>query len=223
MLRSRVLMLCSAFLGFGASQAYGFDMGVVGTHVKMLQAPSAFVRVSDDPLQKGAESFIDQMANEAIGFLGNADLSEAQKASRFRKLLRAKFDMKTIGRFALGRHWRGASAAQKKEYQSLFENMIVEVYAARFGDYQGQALEVRSSRKDSERDVSVQSYIVPDSGPEIQVDWRVRKKDGRYRVVDVSVEGVSMAVTQRSEFSSVIQRGGGEVAVLLAHLSGDSQ
>ncbi len=51
----------------------------------------------------------------------------------------------------------------------------------------------------------------------------MRKKDGRYRVVDVSVEGVSMAVTQRSEFSSVIQRGGGEVAVLLAHLSGDSQ
>jgi len=119
------------------------------------------------------------------------------------------------------RYWRTATAGEKKEYQALFEKMVVEVYSRRFGEYEGQVLEVRSSRKDSERDVTVQSFIVPDSGPEIQVDWRVRKKDGRYRVIDVVVEGVSMALTQRSEFASVIQRGGGQVSVLLEHLNGN--
>lgn len=165
----------------------------------------------------GAQGFVNNMAQRAIGFLGEESITEEQRKSEFRRLLHDSFDMQTIGRFALGRYWKTATAQQRSEYQKLFENMIVEVYSKRFNDYNGQALEVRSAQAEG-KDTVVQSFIVPESGPEIQVDWRVRHKDGRYKIVDVIVEGVSMALTQRSDFASVIQRGGGELDILLAEL-----
>ncbi len=164
-----------------------------------------------------AEKFVQSMASRAITFLGDNDMSMEQKKSRFRRLLQDSFDMNTIGRFSLGRYWRTSTAAQQREYLSLFEDMIIDVYARRFSDYQGEGFETRGYRRDG-RDTIVSSVIIPDRGSNVQVDWRVRYNNGRYRVIDVIVEGVSMAVTQRSDFSSVIQRGGGNVEVLLSHL-----
>lgn len=167
---------------------------------------------------QNARKFIDTMAGSAIEFLGNKNMAQSAKRQAFDKLLRESFDMDTIGRFALGRYWRTATDAQRKEYMNLFRRMVLDVYSARFSEYNGQKFETRGARPEGERDVLVTSFIVQPNGPEVQVDWRVREKDGRYRVVDVLVEGVSMAVTQRSDFSAVIQRGGGEIEVLLQHL-----
>ena len=97
--------------------------------------------------------------------------------------------------------------------------MVVNVYAQRFGDYKGQKFEVKSARPVGNGDVLVTSFIIPTDGSDnIQVDWRVRNKGGTMKIVDVLVSGVSMSVTQRSDFSSVIQRGGGSVDVLLKYL-----
>lgn len=166
----------------------------------------------------GAQKFIDGMAQRALDFLANATLSQEQKSNEFRKLLQDSFDLETIGRFALGRYWQTATPEERKEYQKLFRNMIVEVYSARFKEYKGQHVETRSVRLDGDKDTLVTSFIVQEDGSEIQVDWRVRYKSGHYQIVDVIVEGVSMSVTQRSDFSSVIQRGGGSIQALLTHL-----
>ena len=96
--------------------------------------------------------------------------------------------------------------------------MVVNVYAQRFQDYSGQGFQVLDSRFDGEKDTLVLSKIVPESGPEISVDWRVRYKKSGYKVIDVIVEGVSMSVSHRSDFSAVIQRGGGRVDSLIKHL-----
>lgn len=166
---------------------------------------------------EGSKAFISKMAGNAIGFLGNTSLTQEKKEAEFRKLLQNSFDMKTIAKFSLGRYWRAATPAQQQEYLKLFENMVVEIYSRRFNEYDGQDLEVRNVRAEGDADSIVTSYITG-NGPEVQVDWRVRYKNGQYKIVDVIVEGVSMALTQRSDFSSVIQRGGGEMEVLLAHL-----
>ena len=181
-------------------------------------AHQSFLTVSSQIDGTKAQKFIDDMGRKAISFLGNNNLSQSQKEREFRKLLRAHFDMATIGRFALGRNWKVATATQKKEYQKLFEAMVVEIYAARFNDYKGERFDVSSVRPSGTKDALVTSYIVPDSGSKIRVDWRVRNKNGQYRIIDVVIEGVSMAQTQRSDFSSVVQRGGGQVEVLLTHL-----
>ncbi len=181
-------------------------------------ASSLVVPVSTEKIGAGAQKFIDGMAQRGLDFLANADLSSEQKSNEFRKLLQDSFDMETIGRFALGRYWRTATPEQRKEYQKLFREMIVKVYSERFRDYEGQRVEARSFRIDGDNDTMVTSFIIPPDGAEIQVDWRVRYKNSHYQIVDVIVEGVSMSVTQRSDFSSVIQRGGGDVQVLIDHL-----
>ena len=126
----------------------------------------------------------------------------------------------TIGRFVLGRYWRTASREQQQEYLELFENMVVETYARRFTEYSGETFRVLGSRGEGEGDTMVQSQIVRPAGPPIQVAWRVRERNGQFRIIDVSIEGVSMAVTQRNEFGAVIQRNGGRIEPLLETLRG---
>ncbi|MCB9987930.1 MAG: ABC transporter substrate-binding protein [Rhodospirillales bacterium] len=169
-------------------------------------------------MNEGAQKFIDNMAQKALDFLGDSDLDREKKKSQFRHLLQDSFDMDTIGRFSLGRYWRVATPEQRQEYLKLFNDMVVDVYSSRFDTYKGQKFETRGFHPDGEKDTIVMSFILSDEGPEVQVDWRVRYKNGKYKIVDIIVEGVSMSVTQRSDFSAVIQRGGGDVGVLLDHL-----
>lgn len=174
--------------------------------------------LGSDAVSKGAENFISGVANRGIEFLSNETLSQEKRQKSFRNLLNDSFDMQTIARFSIGRYWNQASEEQKKRYLELFTEMVVDVYSRRFDEYAGQMIEVSGSRATGASDILVQSKIISPSGPDVDVDWRVRYKDGRYKIIDVVIEGVSMAVTQRSDFASVIQRGGGRVEVLLAHL-----
>jgi len=168
---------------------------------------------------KGAERFIDQMGQKGMGAIAITALSDEARKQVFRTILTQNFDLNTISRFVLGRYWRQATPAQQAEYQGLYQTMIINVYTARFKNYSGQRFEVTGSRNDASGDVVVSSKVVPaNGGSEVLVDWRVRPKSGAFRVIDVMVEGVSMGVTQRNDFASVIQRGGGAIEALLAYL-----
>lgn len=169
--------------------------------------------------EQGALDFVKATAEKGLTFLSRPNSTEAEKTAEFKKLLNNSFDMDSIARFSLGRYWNTANAAQQKEYTALFKKMVVNVYTQRFGDYKGQKFEVKSARPVGNGDVLVMSQIIPTDGSDsIQVDWRVRNKAGTFKIVDVLVAGVSMSVTQRSDFSSVIQRGGGTIDVLINHL-----
>lgn len=189
--------------------SYGYDSAVSSPLLKT---------ISDTNVQKGAESFVNDLVQEGIAFLSNKNLTVEQRKQEFDQLLSNNFAIKTIAKFSIGRYWRSATESQRDEYFNLFKNMIVNVYSKRFGDYQGQNISVTGSRPDGKRDTIVYSVLQPSDGPNISVDWRIRHKAGKFLVVDVIVEGVSMSLTQRSDFASVIQRGGGNVDVLLAHL-----
>ena len=171
-------------------------------------------------VQKGAENFVQSMAERGIGFLSDPTLTNAQKREQFENLLETSFDIPTIGKYVLGQHWRTATETQKQEYQKLFRQAILDLYTGRFSEYSGQSVEVVSARAHGKRDFMVKSYIVNNnsSAPKIEVEWRVRYKNGEYKIIDIYVEQVSMAITQRADFSAVIQRGGGKLDVLLAHL-----
>ena len=178
---------------------------------------AAAPKATSERAQK-AHDFIKKLAARGIGMLSEKGMTPQKRKQEFRKLLHDSFDMKTIARFSLGRYWKTCNEAQRKEYLKLFENMIVDVYTRRFGEYDGQKLNVLTARDEGEADAVVASEIVPKSGPSIKIDWRVRQKDGKAQVVDIIVEGVSMSITQRADFASVIERGGGNIESLLTHL-----
>ncbi len=165
---------------------------------------------------KDAAQFIHRLGNQAIETLRAPDLTHDQRKDRFRGLLIQGFDIAFIGRFVLGRHWRGATPDQRGDYIALYGEFFLRTYTSRIGDYAGQTLVVTGARQANARDFVVRSRIQRPGGQPFIADWRVRVIDGHYRVIDIMVEGVSMAITQRSEFASVAQRRGldGLLAIL---------
>ena len=178
-----------------------------------------YTNVSGSQKIHGAEDFVQELSTDGIAFLQDKSLSAAERKVAFKTLLTSRFDIEKIGRFSMGSNWRTATPAQQTQYQAAFKTMLIDVYAQRFSSYQGQVLKVGKARLEGSKDIMVASNLVGKGQPTVSVDWRLRESGGTFNVIDVIVEGVSMAVTQRADFTSVIQRGGGNVQVLIDHLT----
>lgn len=176
---------------------------------------SGFAAANERNVNHPAAKFIEKMGTTAVTSLTARDITTKERERRVRSLLTANFDVQTIGRFALGTYWKTATPAEQAEYLALFEDMIVKTYSQRFAEYSGQSFKVAGAIDASEKDAVVSSQIVQEKGPPVNVEWRVRKKNGSMKVIDVIVEGISMSVTQRSDFAAVIQKGGGKVSALI--------
>jgi phospholipid transport system substrate-binding protein len=172
-----------------------------------LGAPRAQAQASAEEIG-GAQAFIDRLAKEAISVLQRTDVTLEQREETFRKLLAKGFEMEFIGRFVLGSTWRTATPEQRQDYLNVFREYVLKTYSRRLGGYAGEQFAVTGARAAGKRDVLVQTRIDRPSAAPILADWRVRQFDGQYKIIDIAVEGVSMAVTQRSEFAAVINRDG---------------
>jgi phospholipid transport system substrate-binding protein len=159
------------------------------------------------------------LGNEAIATLTEKGIDRQVREERFTALLEKNFAINGIARFALGRHWRRATDAQKEKYLELFEQLIVKSYASRFGQYSGESFRVKGERADGNKGGRlVQTEVRRSDETTIIVHWRVRESNGALKIVDVVIEGISMSITQRSDFSAVIQRKGGGIDGLLEEL-----
>jgi phospholipid transport system substrate-binding protein len=165
---------------------------------------------------EAGRKLVDSLGREAIGVLTNNKTTTEVRETKFRELLHRGFDFKSIAKFVLGRYWRTGTDAEKKEYTDLFETMIVQAYSDRFKDYNNEEFLVKSVRSDEGGGMTVLSEIVRPSGPSIKVEWKIfpAKDTNTPKIFDVKVDGVSMSVTQRSEFASIIQREGGTISGL---------
>ncbi len=168
-----------------------------------------FAAAGEDPAD-----FIRILGNQGLAVIRSSATLE-QKATYFHQMLRQDFALAEISRFVLGPYWRVASGAQRREFRSLFEDFLVHYYGQQFSQYGGESLMVNGSRV-GPTGVMVSSQIIRPQGPSIKVDWRLAVSDGRYRISDVSIDGVSMALTLRSEFAAIVQRNGGQIASLPA-------
>ncbi len=167
-------------------------------------------RAADD-----SAGFIADLGQRTVKVLASK-LSEREREAQFRVIFDEGFDGPAISRFVLGQYWRTATDAQRQDFVALFEAYVVHAYAVRFNEYAGQQLQVIAARPEGDASSLVQSRIAqPNGAPPLKVDWRVGKTANGYKINDVVVEGVSMAVTQRQEFASVIQRNGGQIDALL--------
>ena len=162
-----------------------------------------------------AGTFIQNLVSQAIDLLNNKQMAAPDREQHFTALLHDNFDIPRIARFVLGRYWRTATPQERQEFTQLFGRWVVQTYSARFSEYRGETVKVTGTRDESPTSSIVSSQLIrPNGTPPAKVDWRVRHENGDYKIIDVDVEGVSMALTQRDEFASVIQRNGGTVASL---------
>jgi phospholipid transport system substrate-binding protein len=175
--------------------------------------------LSDDTADR-ASGFIENLAKEAVTALTDPDISREERETRFRKMLNDHFAVTTIGQWVLGRYWNTATLEERKEFLKLFEDLLVVTYLNRFQRYSGETLSVEKTLVDDKSgDAVVFSQINrPDGTAVVNVGWRLRGQADSFKIVDVLVEGVSMGLTQRSEFAAVIRKHGGQVSGLLAEM-----
>ena len=169
-------------------------------------SPSALAALS--PAEQDAVAFVQRLGDQAIQALGASELSLEEREKQVRVLLREGFDFAFIGRFVLGRHWRTMTPEQRGDYLQLFSAFVLKVYSSRLGGYAGETFKVTGTRPAGKQDILVRTEIIRPSGPPLDCEWRIRVIDGRQRIIDVMVAGISMAITQSSEFSSVISTNG---------------
>ena len=160
---------------------------------------------------------IANLGNQALEVLGK-NVDPGRRLARFRQLFVADFDVPGIARFVLGRYWRLATPAQQQEFVRVFTDYIAVAYSNRLSEYSGETLRVVGSRPAPDGALVSSEIVRPNGQPPAHVEWLLTPQGGAYKISDVIVEGVSMAVTQRSEFASVIQRNGGQVQGLIMAL-----
>ena len=167
----------------------------------------------------GPGEYVIQMTKSAIDTLTNQSISQEEKENQFGKLFDKNFDVPSISRFVLGKYWKQASTDQKKKFIKTFRNYIVKTYSSRFGEYSGETLELLNTENESNPKIFlVHTALQRQDAPIIKVDWRIGKKKDRFVILDIIIEGISLAVTQRSEFVSVIDQNEGNIDKLISLL-----
>ena len=160
-----------------------------------------------------------EMTTNAINTLTDKSISQNEKESQFGKLFDKNFDVASISRFVLGKYWKQASLDQKKNFIKAFRNYIVKTYSSRFNEYSGEQLTLLNFENESNPKIFiVHTGLERDDASMIKVDWRIGKKEDRYVILDIIIEGISLAITQRSEFVSVIDQNEGNINHLIALL-----
>jgi phospholipid transport system substrate-binding protein len=167
-----------------------------------------------------AGRFLVELTGRAVDQLTEPGLSDDEQERRFRSLIGDGFDIPAIGRFALGRYWRRASEEEQTAFLAAFEDMIVHRFLPMFAEYSGDKISIGVARpfKNNSNFISVSSKLLRDEGETVRIDWRVRRRDDGFRIVDIVAEGISIAVTLRSEYTSVLKQNGGDVGALARKL-----
>jgi phospholipid transport system substrate-binding protein len=161
------------------------------------------------PSADNARALIEAVSAEVLTILSDPNRADRQKFDALVALLEEPIDLDLVGRLILGRHWRTAADGQRQQYLELFREYALANLASKLHLYRGQSFEVTGAKVVSDQDALVTSRIMSAGEPPLQVDWRLRQRnDGGLVTIDLIVEGVSLIVTLRSEFASVIERQG---------------
>ncbi|WP_193171686.1 MlaC/ttg2D family ABC transporter substrate-binding protein [Nisaea nitritireducens] len=175
--------------------------------------------VHADEKGAAAEKFVANLGESALALVTDKAVVGEARREKFRMLLNEHFDLNWIGQFVLGRNWRRASPEQREVYLKLFEESIVFTYTNQFDSYSGQMFEVTGSGENGRYTVVKSKIVDPASAQgNVLIDWRLIEDDGKFWIVDVVIEGISMGITQRNEYSSVIESNGGKIDPLLARM-----
>lgn len=155
-----------------------------------------------------AARFIDTLGQRVLAVLNDNRLDRTARLERLASILDEATDLGLVARLVLGRYWREASEAQRREFVTLFRRLLLKTMADRLDTYGGETYEVLAAQAVDDRDTMVATRIRRPGAEPIAVDWRVRDLGGRLVLIDIVAEGVSMVVTQRSEAAEIVGRSG---------------
>jgi len=165
------------------------------------------------------EKFIQKIVDEAKKILVKTN-SEEYKAKKLTEIALATVDIKGVGLYTLGSYRKDLTKEQKKEYSNLFKEYFLKTFVSRLTDYSEPKIDVISANKKNEKYTIVSSILLAtDKKPKVKIDWRVYTKDpNKLLIRDLIIEGLSLARTQKEEFSSIIEGNDGDINALFSKL-----
>jgi phospholipid transport system substrate-binding protein len=183
--------------------------GLLALGLALVAAPHmSRAQEAEGPDVSSAKAFISDLADRTINLL-SADMTSEQKSAQFSTLLEEGVNTDYVSRFVLGRNWNTASAQQRDDFRRLFKEFLLANLTERLsGEYDNQSFTVKNAVPAGSKDVLVRSEIQRTSGPPLKVEWRVRQFGDKWQIIDIAAEGLSLAITQREEYGSVVQRKG---------------
>ena len=163
--------------------------------------------------------FVQSTVNRAASTLGG-NLNKEQRVEELKKIAKETVDIYGIGMYSLGATRKSLTEEQLKTYNQVFENYFLKSFADRLAEYSNPIIEVNSKEKLNENYTIVSSTLVAtDKRPEIKIEWRIYTKNPDAPLIrDLIIEGLSLARTQKEEFSSIIQSANGDVNALFDNL-----
>jgi phospholipid transport system substrate-binding protein len=164
--------------------------------------------------------FVQSTVNRAAKTLGGS-LTKAERVDKLKEIARETVDISGIGFYSLGKHRKGLSSTQLEDYKKVFEEYFLKSFASRLAEYSNPEIEVNSKEKINDNYTIVSSTLVATSKrPEVKIDWRIYTKNPDNLLIrDLIIEGLSLARTQKEEFSSIINSNDGKIDALLENLS----
>jgi phospholipid transport system substrate-binding protein len=189
--------------------ACGLGLGASFASAKAEAAETRFeiLPASSDPPQAAARMVQDLGQQTANALASNTAKQPGQRRALLRELVKQGFDLELTSQFVLGKYWNRASTDQRAEFMDLFTEYLLNSYARHLAAFQADTLSVVASNPAGEKDILVETKVNGTDGQAAPV-WRVRAVEGEYKIIDVTVDGVSLALTQRREFASVVNRVG---------------
>jgi len=163
--------------------------------------------------------FVQSTVNRASKALDN-NFSKEEKIEKLKQIASETVDIKGIGYYTLGAHRKNISENEIKEYGILFEKYFLKSFSSRLAEYSNPEIEVVSKKKLNENYTMVSSILTgTEQRPEVKINWRIYTKNPENPLIrDLIIEGLSLARTQKEEFSSIIQSNDGDINALFSTL-----
>ena len=163
--------------------------------------------------------FVQSTVNRAAETLGG-DLTKDERVEKLKEIAKDTVDINGIGLYTLGSYRKTISSAQLKQYKIFFEEYFLKSFSSRLAEYSNPEIEVTSKKKLNDNYTMVNSILAgTDQRPEVKIDWRVYTKNPNNPLIrDLIIEGLSLARTQKEEFSSIIESNDGDMNALFTTL-----
>jgi phospholipid transport system substrate-binding protein len=152
--------------------------------------------------------FVTTVGEQVVEVLDAQGLEPDQRLRHFRDIFVHALDLDAVARRVLGRHWRTTTDAQRERYVTLFRQYVVSMYAVQLGGYAGATFTVLRQQNLRENESLVIARFTHESEPPLGMNVLVRQMNGHFKIIDVTIAGISLVVTKRSEFDAVIRREG---------------
>ena len=172
----------------------------------VLCAPAALAAAADGT----ALSVVDTTVADVLDVLRQTELPVADRRSQIEQIVYERFDFQTMGKLVLARNWKKLDDVQKDEFITEFKRHLSRSYGTRIERYEQEEVEIAGEREEKRGDVTVLTVIRGGQFEGSEVDYRLRNKDGAWRVIDVTIEGVSLVSNFRSQFKDIVSKKGAD-------------